>query len=312
MASPRSCAGRDALRHVVITGGASGLGLGCALRFARRGDVITLADVDEAAGRTALQRLAREVPGAAARLEVLDLADPASIAAAAARLRARGQPIDVLVNNAGIYPPSQRVLTPEGQELSFAIAHLGHFRLTQALWPLLEAAPAARVVGISSLVQRRARLDLADLTLARGYLPIVAYQQAKLACLLFSLELQRRLARHGSRVASYAAHPGVCRTALGRNRRLAPSDQPWQRLASWLLARGLSHFGQTPENGAASVVEAATSTRYPAGSFIGPSGVLEMSGVPGLSAPGPAAADPALAAGLWDRSEQITGIRWLS
>ena len=297
-------------RHVVITGGASGLGLGCALRFARLGDAVTLADVNEAAGRGALRALERAAPGAPARLETVDLSDPASIRAMAGRMLARGAPIDVLVNNAGIYPPSRRTLSAEGQELTFAIAHLGHFRLTHALWPLLEAAPAARVVSISSLVQRRARLDLDDLTLERRYLPITAYQRAKLSCLLFALELQQRLARAGSRVGSYAAHPGVCRTQLGRNRRISPTDNAWQRFASWVLGNGLSRFGQTPENGAASVVEAAISTRVPPGSFIGPTGLLEMAGAPGLSRLGPAAADPGLAAALWARTETITGIRW--
>src|SRR3546814_19081067 len=103
------------------------------------------------------------------------------------RMRERGDAIDVLVNNAGIYPPARRVVTPDGHELTFAIAHLGHFRLTHALWPLLAQARAARVVSVSSMVQRHARLDLDDLASTRAYEPIIAYQRATLSCLLFAL-----------------------------------------------------------------------------------------------------------------------------
>ena len=296
------------MKHVLVTGGASGLGLGCALRFSRLGCDITIVDIDAAAGRLALDALA--ACGVAARFEPADLSDPPSVLALGERLRERAQAVDVLVNNAGIYPPSRRTLTAEGQELTFAIAHLGHFRLTHALWPLLQAAPAARVISISSLVQRHAALDLDDLAFASGYQPIKAYAQAKLACLLFARELQRRLDKAGSRIASYAAHPGVCRTQLGRNRRLSASDNWLQRLSSAFLAGGLSRFGQTPEQGAESVIEAATSSRFPPGSFIGPTGLLEMWGEPGLTPLGTAAADPALAEALWQRSEQLTGLAW--
>ena len=288
-------------KHVLVTGGASGLGLGCATRFRRLGFAVTIADIDEAAGAGAVALLGES------RFEPVDLARPDSIRELAQRLIARGQAIDVLINNAGIYPPSQRTLTAEGQELTFGIAHLGHFRLTHALWPLLQ--PAARVVNVSSLVQRRSQIYLDDLTLAGNYEPIRAYGQAKLACLLFALELQRRCESAGSTVTSYAVHPGVVRTQLGRHRKLSPQDSAWQRFSSWALANGMSRFGQTPETGAASIIEAATSTRFAPGSFIGPTGVLEAFGPPGLTEPG-AGADRELARALWQRSEALTGIQW--
>src|SRR3546814_14572860 len=96
------------------------------------------------------------------------------------RMRERGDAIDVLVNNAGIYPPARRVVTPDGHELTFAIAHLGHFRLTHALWPLLAQARAARVVSVLSMVQRHARLDLAVLASTRQYEPILAFPRVQL------------------------------------------------------------------------------------------------------------------------------------
>ena len=253
----------------------------------------------------------RQTPGPGElRFEPLDLADAGSIRDFADRLLESKAAIDVLVNNAGIYPPSRRTLTSEGHELTFAIAHLGHFRLTQALWPLLEAAPAARVISVSSLVQRRAHIDLDDLALARNYSPIAAYAQAKLACLLFALELRRRLGAAGRRVASYAVHPGVVRTQLGSHRRISPQDNAWQRLSSWALARGMNRFGQTPEAGAACIVEAATTTHFPPGSFIGPTGFLEASGRLGITKPGPWSTDPELATKLWQRTEALTGLTW--
>ena len=296
--------------HAVITGGANGLGLGCATHFRRLGYDITLADVDRAATAHAIQMLAALPGDGALRALPLDLADPERIAHAAASLHEQAQAIDVLVNNAGIYPAARRRVTAEGHELSFAIAHLGHFRLTHALWPLLEAAPAARVVSISSLVQRTARLNLDDLSWTRGYEPILAYQQAKLACLMFALELQRRLDHAGSRIASYAAHPGVCRTQIGRNRPTSEQDNAWQRLATTLLAFGLRHFGQTPEAGARAVIAAATTDAFPPGSFLGPRWINESFGMPVCIAPGQAARDPAQARALWTRTEQLTGSRW--
>lgn len=298
-------------KHVVITGAASGLGLGCARQFRRLGYDVTIADLDLDGAHRALQQLQLLGPGAA-RLSAapIDLADPASIAACADRLLQAGRPIDVLVNNAGIYSPSQRRLTAEGQELTFAIAHLGHFRLTKALWPLLRKAQAARVVSVSSMVQRQAQINLDDLTLEQNYQPILAYRQAKLACLLFAQELQRRLSQIGSPIQSYAAHPGVCRTGIGRHRPRTPGDSAWQGFTSKTMDWGLRYVGQTPENGAASIIAAATTSDFEPGSLIGPRWLLESFGAPARSRLGPAARDAQLAAQLWARTEQLTGAPW--
>jgi len=298
-------------RNIVVTGGAGGLGLGAALRLAALGADIVIADINEAAAAGALDRLREAGRGQAqARFLRLNLAEPADVQRAAGELLAQGRPIDVLVNNAGIYPPSQRTLSDEGLELTLAIAHFGHFRLTHALWPLLQAAPAARVVTVSSLVQRRAKLDPDDLALQSGYTPIGAYAQAKLANLLFALELQRRLDAAGSAVGSYAAHPGVTRSGLGRNRRLGSDDRWYQRLSSSIFAYWQSRSGQSPEQGAEPLLLAAISLAFAPGSFLGPTGLLEMSGKVGLVQPGPFARDAQLAQRLWQRTEAITGLRW--
>lgn len=280
------------------------------MHFRRLGYDLTIADIDAAASEQAQARL-RALPGdGTVNVRALNLADAASISDVAEALKAHGQPIDVLVNNAGIYPPALRRASAEGHELSFAIAHLGHFRLTHALWPLLAAAPAARVISISSLVQRQARLNLDDLGWNQGYAPIRAYQQTKLACLLFARELQRRLSASGSGISSYAAHPGVCRTHIGRNRPRSGQDNVWQRFATAALAEGLRYVGQSPEEGARPVIAVATTNQFPAGSFVGPRWLNESFGRPVGIAPGPAARDSALAADLWARTEQLTGLRW--
>ncbi|HSW12924.1 MAG TPA: SDR family NAD(P)-dependent oxidoreductase [Solimonas sp.] len=295
-------------KTVLVTGGVGGLGMGCALRFARLGADLIVADIAEAAAPAALQQL--QAAGARAEFLRLDLSDAADVQRVAAGLLARGRPLDVLVNNAGIYPPSQRTTNAEGHELTLSIAHFGHFRLSHALWPLLREAPAARVVTISSLTQRHATMDLADLALQQGYTPIRAYAQAKLANLLFALELQRRLEKAGSRVSSYAAHPGVTRTAIGQNRRKRDDDRWHQRMSTAIFAYWQARFGQSPEQGALPIVLAANSSEFAPGSFLGPVGMLEAFGRIERVEPGKLAGDPQLAQRLWEHTEAVTGLRW--
>ena len=296
-------------KHVLITGGASGLGLGAAMRFVKLGAKVTIADINEQGARKALEQL-QTLGISASRFEQVDLSDAKSIQLMAERVLAYGEPLDLLVNNAGIYPPSLKTLTKEGQELTFAIAHLGHFRLTHALWPLLKAASAARVISVTSLVQRSAKMNADDLNFSMGYMPIKAYQQAKLSNLLFALELQRKLEAAGSTISSYAAHPGVCRTQLGHNRKISDRDNWWQRFSTKSLGWGQRNFGQTPENGASAIIVAATSTEIPRGAFIGPKLLFESFGMPGVVTPGPSASNLQLGADLWARTEALTGIQW--
>jgi len=212
-------------KTAVITGAAHGLGLGAAESLAQLGADLVLLDVQTQALAAARTRLAEAFPLQRIGAVVTDLAEPDSIAGAAAELRRELPALDILVNNAGIYPPSQLRHTREGHELTFAIAYLGHFRLTHLLLPALN--PSARIITVSSMVQKGAQLPLDNLDFAAGgYQPIIAYRQAKLACLLFALELQRRLAAGARPMKSIAVHPGVCRTALGRNRPRAAGDTP--------------------------------------------------------------------------------------
>lgn len=295
--------------HVVVTGAVSGLGWGCVQRFADKVRKITLCDVNVLAGEQRLAELQSTNPGLQADFIAVDLADPHSIDNAVTQLIASGDAIDLLVNNAGIFPPSQRIATAQGHELTFAIAHLGHFRWTAGLWPLLESAPSAAVVSVTSLVQKKARIDLDNLNLERDYKPLRAYQHAKLACLLFALELDRRLQAGTSTVRSYAMHPGVCRSQLGANRTRQRGDGLIGWLSYWFLAKGMQMYGQTPEQAADPIEHIARGT-YPAGSFLGPTGFLQYAGPTGACQPGISARDPELACALWQRTLEMTGLTW--
>lgn len=199
----------------IVTGGNSGIGFETVRGLARAGQRVILAGRDRVACERAAAELARGA-GDPARVEAwdLDLASLASVRAFAARARAELPRVDVLVCNAGVWPRERRV-TADGFELALGVNHLGHFLLVRELEPLLRASAPARVVVVSSGLHARGRMAWDDLQLARGrYSGTDAYAQSKLANLLFTFALARRLA--GSGVTANALHPGVVKTNLGR------------------------------------------------------------------------------------------------
>jgi NAD(P)-dependent dehydrogenase (short-subunit alcohol dehydrogenase family) len=224
----------------------------------------------------------------------LDLASLASIREFAAGWSG---PLDLLVNNAGVMvPPLSR--TAEGFELQFGTNHLGHFALTN----LLLAHVTGRVVTVSSTVHRLGTIDFDDLNWERKpYRPWRAYGQSKLANLLFTAELQRRLAEAGSPVLATAAHPGYAATNLQfhSGRRL---NEVVSRIGNRVLA-------QDEDGGALPTLYAAVADVPPA-AFAGPGGFLEQRGAPRLVGRSGAASDMAVARRLWDVSEQLTGVRF--
>ncbi|MFM8322325.1 MAG: SDR family NAD(P)-dependent oxidoreductase, partial [Chloroflexota bacterium] len=181
----------------LVTGANSGLGYHTALELARKGACVLFACRSPERGQAALQEIHTQVPAASLELLPLDLADLASLRAASAELHRRYDRLDILVNNAGVMGIPRR-LTAGGFEMQLGVNHLGHFALTGLLLDLLEAAPAGRVVTVSSLMHQVGRIDFADLMGERAYDPWRAYSQSKLANLLFAYELQRRLAQRGS------------------------------------------------------------------------------------------------------------------
>jgi NAD(P)-dependent dehydrogenase (short-subunit alcohol dehydrogenase family) len=201
----------------IVTGATGGLGYETALRLAHAGAEVVLAGRNWEKGRIAVDRIMRALPVAKACFKSLDLASLASVRAFAVEMVTKGRPLDLLINNAGVMDLPARRLTADGFEMQFGTNHLSHFAPTGLLLSLLRSAPSARVVNVSSLAHRRGKIDFDNLQAERSYEGWAAYQQSKLANLLFTFELQRRSDAHGWGLMSNAAHPGYARTDLIAN-----------------------------------------------------------------------------------------------
>ncbi|GAB2872736.1 SDR family oxidoreductase [Paraburkholderia jirisanensis] len=298
-------------RRVIVTGANSGIGYHTAAMLARRGAEIVLACRNERRGAEAVARLQTELPHARLHLEQLDLASLASIRAFAERQVALRQPVDIVVNNAGVMAPPDRVETADGFELQFGVNVLGHFALTALLLPALEmaansAAQPPRVVTIASIAHKTGRIDFEDLQATRRYQPMFAYRQSKLADLMFAFELDRRLRARRSRVMSVAAHPGVAATNLFRDDR-----SPATRAVRAALGGLIGTFLNSDFDGALPTLYAATAPEVVSGGYYGPLGILEARG----QRVGPAkvasrARNDADATRLWHLCETLTGVSY--
>ncbi len=284
--------GSQSGRRFVVTGANAGLGFAAALVLAERGASVVLAcrDAERAAGAAA--RIAAAVPGADVAVLRLDLADLVSVRAAAAELVA-GPPIDVLVANAGVMMPPHS-LTEQGFELQFGVNHLGHF----ALIGLVHRHVADRIVLTASVAHRGARMDTSDLAAARSYWRWPRYQMSKLANLLMMFELDRRLRAAGRATLAVGCHPGAAATELVRNlpgplRALMPIAAP---------------FINSAASGAWPTLQAATGPDVAGGDYYGPQGPGEFAGQSGRARATQTARDPAIAAELWTRSVDLTGV----
>src|SRR4029077_521062 len=263
--------------------------------LAARGASVVLAVRDTEKGKRAAARIAGAALGADVTVQPLDLASLESIRAAAAELRARHPRIDLLINNAGVML-TPRQATRDGFELQFGTNHLGPFALTGLLLEQMLPVPGSRVVTVSSLAHRiRARINFGDLQSERSYRRVAAYSQSKLANLMFTYELQRRLSGAGTTIA-VAAHPGLAAPELTRN---TPAT------AALLYARLLS---QTQAMGALPTLRAATDPGVLGGQYYGPGGLLGTRGYPKPAQSSRQSHDTALQHRLWTVSEQLTGI----
>ncbi|MFJ7750724.1 oxidoreductase [Arthrobacter sp. NPDC097144] len=284
--------------NAVVTGANSGLGLETAMVLAAKGARVDLACRDLTRGAAAQDRIRSQTGNDDVRLRRLDLGSLESVHRFAA---GQDLPVDLLINNAGVMATPHRT-TSDGFELQFGVNHLGHFALTGLLLPALRQAPAARVVTVSSLAHRGGRIDFEDLAAQRRYRPWSRYNQSKLANLLFTFELQRRLEAHGERLLAVAAHPGFANTNLtsGMNH---PATLD-------ILGSFFRLLGQSGAAGALPTLYAATAPEVLGGEFYGPGGPGQLRGRPVRVTPAPQASDPATARRLWDVSTELTGVRF--
>ncbi|MGI5126118.1 SDR family oxidoreductase [Pseudonocardia sp. CA-107938] len=291
----------------VVTGANSGTGKEAARRLAAAGAEVVLAVRTPEKGEAAAAEIRAAHPDAALQVRRIDLADLASVAAFADGLVAEGRPIDLLLANAGVMTPPERLTTADGFELQFGSNHLGHFALVQRLLPLVLAAPAPRVVTMSSTAANFGRIDFADLQWERRrYRPLGTYAQSKLANLLTARHLDRIARERGWNLVSNAAHPGYTRTNLQTAGAALGSGRP-----TWMSRVTSIPFlpSQEVETGAEPLLLAATDPAARSGAYYGPTGMLEMVGPAGEASVPRRARDLDAARRLWAVSEELTGTR---
>jgi NAD(P)-dependent dehydrogenase (short-subunit alcohol dehydrogenase family) len=289
-------------RIVVVTGANSGLGKSIARELARAGASVTIAVRNTDKGKHAAADIRREVASADISVQRLDLADLASVRSFSEAFGAEHDHLDVLVNNAGIMAPPRR-LTADGFESQIGTNHLGHFALTGLLLPTLLAAPAPRVVTMSSEAHWIGKMRFDDLQFERGYNNWRAYGQSKLANLMFCFELARRAAEADTALTSVAAHPGYAATNL---QFAGPAH--WYERA--FMAVGNKVIAQSADMGALPALYAATVPDLPSGSFVGPDGLLGGRGHPHVVSAAAKAYDGESWNRLWELSEQLTGVTY--
>lgn len=286
-------------RTVVITGANSGIGLETARVFAARGASVVLACRDRGKATAA----ATTLPGGNVTTVDLDLGSLASIRRAAEELRSRHARLDLLINNAGLMmPPLGR--TEDGFELQIGINHLGHFALTGLLLDRLLATPGSRIVTVSSSAHRQGRIDIDDLQFQRRrYKPTTAYSQSKLANIMFTYELQRRLRAASAQPIAVAVEPGIVSTGLQRHVRGA--------MAVGVAAVGKLIGQPTAAAGALATLRAATDPAVQGADYYAPNGrLLNASGHPVPSRSSSASHDVDTQRRLWEESERLTGVTY--
>ena len=288
-------------KTAIVTGANSGTGFETALELARNGAKVILACRSASRGESALRRISDCVASAHVQVMPLDLGDLSSIADFAERFTSADERLDILVNNAGIMATPYRT-TKDGFESQFGTNHLGHFALTAKLMPTIKAAPDARIVNVASLAHRSGSIDLEAPQYERSnYKRFDAYARSKLANLLFTYEMHRRLQRADlTNVASLAAHPGFARTNLAQG----------LGLIGTILKPIGALISQNAHMGALPILRAATDPDAFGGQYYGPDRPNERRGYPVVVSSTPASHDEEVGRRLWEISEELTGVKF--
>lgn len=282
-------------RVAIVTGSNSGIGFETARVLAEKGATVVMACRNLEKANPKADEIRRAHPGANVEVMRLDLSDLDSVRQFAEAFRAKHSRLDLLINNAGIMVPPYGK-TAQGFETQFGVNHLGHFALTGSLLDLIVNTPGARIVTVSSIAHYMGNIQFSDLNWEKGYKPQPAYGQSKLANLLFTYELQRRLAAAGKDTLAVAAHPGWTETNLQEHAK-----------AVKFLNRFLA---QEPLMGALPTLYAATQSDVNGAEYYGPSGFMEMNGPPKRVKSNRRSHDQNVAERLWNISEDLTGVRF--
>ncbi len=290
-------------KTIIVTGGNSGLGYESLKAFAMRGAEVILASRSKENGEHSKDEILKEFPDANITVMILDLGDLESVKEFASEFRKNYNKLDVLLNNAGIMM-SPYFRTKDGFEGQMGINHLGHFALTGLLMDILKKTPGSRVVNVSSGAHKRGEMDFNNLLFENGrdYNPTRAYGRSKLANLLFTYELQRKLEKNNSNTLAVAAHPGVALTNLGRYLE--------KKFLLKLLFPIFKWIAQDQAIGALPQIRASVDPDVKGGEYYGPDGRNEMKGYPVRVESNEASHNREDAARLWEESERWTGVEY--
>jgi NAD(P)-dependent dehydrogenase (short-subunit alcohol dehydrogenase family) len=287
----------------VITGSTEGIGFEDALALSSAGWNVIMMGRNAEKGSESIAKIHKINPKAKVSFEKVDLANLSSIKSFALKMNSKGMAIDLLINNAGVMTPPKRLETKDGFELQFGTNHIGHFALTAQLLPLLRKSTDARVVTVSSIANRTGVINFEDLQSKSSYVPGKAYSQAKLANLMFAIELQRQSDKHGWGIISMAAHPGVSRTNL-----LITGAGRWSTAG---MMRTLVPFLFQPQaQGALPTLYAATSPEAKGGLYYGPNKMSETRGFPTLAKIPVQAEDIEVSLKLWEVSQKLARVEF--
>ena len=282
-------------RVAIVTGANSGIGFETAKVLSEKGATVIMACRNLEKANPKADEISAAHSGSEVEVMELDLSDLDSVRQFANAFRTKYSRLDLLINNAGIMVPPYGK-TAQGFETQFGVNHLGHFALTGSLLDLVVNTPGSRIVTVSSVAHLMGKIDFSDLNWEKGYKAQAAYGQSKLANLLFTYELQRRLAAAGKDTLAVAAHPGWTSTNLQEH---APSVKFMNRF-----------FAQEPSMGALPTLYAATEAKVRGAQYYGPSGFLEMNGPPKRVKSNRRSRDENVAERLWNISEDLTGVRF--
>ena len=284
-------------KTAIVTGSNTGVGFETARALTQKNAHVILACRNEQKGNDAARRIRDGFPDAKVEVMTLDLSSLASIRSFSESVLRKHEKLDLLINNAGVMTPPHGETT-DGFELQFGTNYLGHFALTGLLIDRINMTPASRIIPVSSIAHYQGKIDFNNLNAERSYRRYRAYAQSKLAVLIFAYELQRRLEKSGSKTLSIPSHPGVTRSELVRH-----------SLALQLLEKVIS---QDTPLGALPLLRAAVDPQARGGEYYGPGGLSKMRGNAQPGGSSRRSRDERVAERLWQVSEELTAVRYLS